>query len=526
MNLVFITFKKARMPPKKPRAARSRTCSENVDDDNKPPPPPSKKRRVRKKTVEDGTIWIDDDTVEPEEIIFDDDDDSDYDPDNEVEVNGEFIKYFFQKYVDDEKPQPRKKTITEHLPIKLSPIEETYYKKQTASKKRDLLQIMNRISGLTIDDGQIPQKFKVLELPISDYLKSIVIKKLNVLYEISAEGGGEGHKLRSWVDSFMRIPFGKTVPLPVQLKDGQEKCTDFIVKARKSMNTHIYGMDAAKLQIMQVISQWIANPDSVGNVIALHGPMGVGKTSLARNAIAQVLQRPFEFFTLGGASDIANFIGHSYTYEGSTWGRIVDSLMHAGAMNPVMYFDELDKVSSTPQGDEIISMMIHMTDRSQNTQFHDRYFTGVDFDLSQSLFVFSFNDIEKVHPILRDRMTIIHCGGYSESEKSVILKDFIVPEILERLKFSKSDITLSDLAAKYIISEYSSEEKGVRTLIRSIETMMTRINMLRIAKHESMKEYKFYIDLVLPLTITEDIVKKILCDYNKKEPETWRSLYN
>ena len=254
--------------------------------------------------------------------------------------------------------------------------------------------------------------------------------------------------------------------------------------------------------------------------------MGVGKTSLARNAIAQVLQRPFEFFTLGGASDIANFIGHSYTYEGSTWGRIVDSLMHAGAMNPVMYFDELDKVSSTPQGDEIISMMIHMTDRSQNTQFHDRYFTGVDFDLSQSLFVFSFNDIEKVHPILRDRMTIIHCGGYSESEKSVILKDFIVPEILERLKFSKSDITLSDLAAKYIISEYSSEEKGVRTLIRSIETMMTRINMLRIAKHESMKEYKFYIDLVLPITITEDIVKKILCDYNKKEPETWRSLYN
>jgi ATP-dependent Lon protease len=200
--------------------------------------------------------------------------------------------------------------------------------------------------------------------------------------------------------------------------------------------------------------------------------------------------------------------------------------MHAGAMNPVMYFDELDKVSTTPQGDEIISMMIHMTDRSQNTQFHDRYFTGVDFDISQCLFVFSFNDIEKVHPILRDRMTVIHCSGYSETEKIVILKDFILPEILERLRFSRTDVVLTDQALKYIISEYSSDEKGVRTLIRTVESMMTRINMLRITKHESMRDYKFYMDIDLPLTVTETVVKKILCDYTKKETETWRSLYN
>ena len=195
-------------------------------------------------------------------------------------------------------------------------------------------------------------------------------------------------------------------------------------------------------------------------------------------------------------------------------------------MNPVVYFDELDKVSTTPHGEEIVSMMIHMTDRSQNTQFHDRYFTGVDFDISQCLFVFSFNDIEKVHPILRDRMTVIHCGGYSESEKIVILKDYILPEILERLRFSRTDVVLTDQALKYIISEYSSDEKGVRTLIRTVESMMTRINMLRITKHESMRDYKFYMDIDLPLTVTETVVKKILCDYTKKETETWRSLYN
>jgi ATP-dependent Lon protease len=194
-------------------------------------------------------------------------------------------------------------------------------------------------------------------------------------------------------------------------------------------------------------------------------------------------------------------------------------------MNPVLYFDEVDKVSDTPHGEEIINMLIHMTDRSQNTQFHDRYFSGVDFDLSQCLFVFSMNSIEKVHPILRDRMTVINCAGYSEVDKKVILKDFIWPQILDRLKFSSSDVTLSDDATKYLISEYSESEKGVRTLIRTVESMMTRANMLRIIKDDSMKEYKFYMDIAFPLTITEDVVKTLLADFEKKEPETWRSLY-
>jgi ATP-dependent Lon protease len=336
---------------------------------------------------------------------------------------------------------------------------------------------------------------------------------------------GESYKLKTWIDAFLRVPFGNVVPLPIKLMDGQEKCTEFMINARKEMDETIYGMVPAKTQIMQIIAQLIVNPTSVGNVIALQGPMGVGKTSFARNAIAQVLKRPFEFFSLGGASDIATFVGHSYTYEGSIWGRIADALMRTKVMNPVIYFDELDKVSGTPHGEEIISMMIHMTDRSQNTQFHDRYFSGVDFDLSQCIFVFSFNDIDKVHPILRDRMTVINCGGYSEADKKVILKDFIWKQLLKTLLFDPNDITLKDDAVSYLISEYSSNEKGVRTLIRTVETMMTRLNMLRVAKHPSMKEYNFYMDFELPLQISESIVKTLLCDLNKKDIESWKTMY-
>lgn len=528
---------------RKTKAGRSRTYSENMTDDTGKSPP-----KKKGKATDEQTVWVDDDTVptsqeEPMELCFvinldeQSDQDSDYVP-SESEPDEEFVQFILEKYVGKkntpkpvpsnvfppEKPKQPKKEKNEKIPLKLSKSEEVYYKSQPAAKRKQLLELMNRVSSLVLDEGDIPHKFRILELPISDFVKSNVIKKLTMLAEIREEGG-DGHKLRSWVDAFMRIPFGKTVPLPVQISDGRQKCTEFMINAKKTMDKHIYGMESTKLQIMQIIAQWIVNPSSVGNVIALQGPMGVGKTSCARNAIAEVLQRPFEFFTLGGASDISNFIGHSYTYEGSLWGRIVDSLMNAKTMNPVMYFDELDKISGTPQGEEIVSMMIHLTDRSQNSQFHDRYFAGVDFDLSQCLFVFSFNDMDKVHPILKDRMTIIQCEGYNDKDKTIILKDYIWPQILEMLNFQKEDILLRDSAIKFMIEQFSNEEKGVRTLIRTVESMMTRLNMLRVANDESMKQYKFYMPFSLPFEITEEVAKKLLAGFEKKQDETWKSLY-
>jgi ATP-dependent Lon protease len=250
----------------------------------------------------------------------------------------------------------------------------------------------------------------------------------------------------------------------------------------------------------------------------------VGKTSFAKNGVAGALKRPFEFFSLGGAADSANFVGHSYTYEGAVWGRIADSLMNARCMNPVMYFDELDKVSTTAHGEEIVSMLIHMTDRSQNSQFHDRYFAGVDIDLSQCLFVFSFNDETKVHPILKDRMQVIHCAGYTSDEKKVILTQYVWPQILERIKLEK-DLTISDEAIKYLISEYSKDEEGVRTLMRAVETLVTRINLLRIADEETAKSYKFYTKIKLPLSIDVETAKHILQDTTPQVNESWRHLY-
>ena len=454
----------------------------------------------------------------------DDDSEEEEDEVEELENEGGFLGYLMNKYVPPSKIRLGKKKEPkepEDAAMSLNEDEQEYYDDLPRSKQKKLNKQMKQIEAL-ISSGDVPRKFQILELPIPDPVKASVIKKIDTLTQMEEEGG-DTHKLRMWIDGFMRIPFGKTVPLPVKMDDGPKPCSDFLSETRLALDKAVYGMAPAKTQIMQILAQWIANPSSVGNVIALKGPMGVGKTSFARNGVAGALKRPFEFFSLGGAADSANFVGHSYTYEGSMWGRIADSLMNARCMNPVMYFDELDKVSETAHGQEIVSMLIHLTDRSQNAQFHDRYFAGVDIDLSQCLFVFSFNDETKVHPILRDRMQVITCTGYSADDKFQIVEKYIWPQMLERTNFK--DLSIHPDAIKFLIREYSSEEEGVRTLIRALETLTTRINLLRIADETTAKSYKFYTKIGNACHIDTDMAKHILQDISNQPDASWKHLY-
>lgn len=492
---------------------------EEEDDDDDTPP-----QMIQVPISKHGVVKIEiDNRPQPHFVIEDEEDADDEEEDGEDDPGG-FLGYLMNKYVPSsrlKKSKSKKEDDEEEEPaLELNDEEQEYYDELSKSKQKKLNKQMKQLATL-VRDGDVPYKFRILDLPIPDMVKANVIKKLDMLDKIEMDG--ENYKLRAWVEGFLRIPFGQIVPLPVKLDDGPKPCASFLSDTRKTLDSAVYGMQSAKTQIMQILAQWISNPSSVGNVIALKGPMGVGKTSFAKHGVAKVLQRPFEFFSLGGASDSANFVGHSFTYEGSTWGRIADSLMTARCMNPVMYFDELDKVSETAHGQEIVSMLIHMTDRSQNSQFHDRYFAGIDFDLSQCLFVFSFNDESKVHPVLKDRMQVIHCSGYTAAEKTIILTQYVLPQMIDRIKLA--DVTLVDDAIKFLISEYSSEEEGVRTLMRAVETLLTRINLLRIADEDTAKSYKFYTKIVLPLTITTDLARHILQDMTTQPNESWRHLY-
>jgi len=469
--------------------------------------------------------------IEDDEDYEDDDDDDEEDDEEEYEDDeddvdesflGKLLKHHLggrnrpRVIVDDEEE--------DDVPIKLYRKERNYFEEMSKKEKKKTIRQMFAVSEL-LGDTEVPYKFRVLSLDTSPKIQTEIIRKVDAMTRMGNESG-ETQKLRNWVDAILRVPFGKNIPLPVTCKDEPRTCADFLKTSRSTLEKATYGMLPAKTQIMQILAQWIANPDSVGNCIAMKGPMGTGKTSFARNGIANVLKRPFMFFSLGGASDIAHYSGHSYTYEGSMWGRIIDAIMQAGCMNPVLYFDELDKISGTPHGEEITSMLIHLTDRSQNTQYHDRYFAGIDFDLSQCLFVFSFNDESKVHPVLKDRMSVIQCSGYTNDEKKIIVANYVWPDVLKHAGIKREDLTATEDAAEYIIREYSNGEQGMRNIIRVVETVVSRVNLLRLSDEESGKKYKFWTKIQFPLKLTKETVKTLLQDVDVAPPETWRSLYN
>ena len=240
-----------------------------------------------------------------------------------------------------------------------------------------------------------PYKLALLDTDIPASYKAFAMNKINSLRYMEP-GEGEYYKVKNWVDAFMQIPFGKYRELPITIDDGIDKCNKFMEDAKKTLDDAVYGLNDAKMQVLQMVGQWIANPKSVGTAIAIKGPMGTGKTTLVKEGISKVLNKAFKFIALGGAVDSSDFNGHSYTYEGSTWGKIVQTLIQCKSMNPVIYFDELDKISDTPKGEEIVGILTHLTDITQNSCFHDKFFAEIDFDLSRCLFIFSYNNEENI----------------------------------------------------------------------------------------------------------------------------------
>jgi ATP-dependent Lon protease len=333
-------------------------------------------------------------------------------------------------------------------------------------------------------------------------------------------GSGEYYKLKNWVDTFMRIPFDQYQELPVTMNDGIDKCHEFMENAQNTLDQAVYGLTDAKIQIMQLLGQLLINPKSIGTAIAIHGPPGTGKTSLLKEGVSKILNRPFAFIALGGATDSSFLEGHSYTYEGSTWGKIVQILIDSKCMNPVIYFDELDKISDTPRGEEITGILTHLTDSTQNSQFHDKYFTEIDFDLSKCLFIFSYNDESKVNSILKDRMYRIKTSGYSQKEKVIISNNYLLPKIREQVKFSNEDIIIPDIALNYIIENFcksnefmgSNEvEQGVRNLKRCLEIIHTKLNLFRLMKRGTklLKDH-VNLDVTFPVTVTKDVIDKLI----------------
>lgn len=392
--------------------------------------------------------------------------------------------------------------------------------------------------------SELSYERRINMLNVSQDVKDKAIEKLKAM-KTNIQGDG---KAQSWLDGFLKIPFGSyrenklmnfkkefikrignnintydTITKYISTVDNVEMKDDwnnyskerstYLKNVHETLDKAVYGHKEAKLQLERLFAQWI-NGETKGAVIGLWGPPGTGKTSLAKNGLSKCLidddgkPRPFAFLPIGGSVNGSTLVGHNFTYVGSTWGRIADITMTSGCMNPIIFIDEVDKISNTEYGKEIVSVLTHLTDATQNDNFEDKYFSGIPLDLSKSLIVFSFNDITLLDPILRDRITIIETKPYTLQEKIHIITKYMLPEVLADVGYNTDEIKFTDEIVTYIINSFTNEA-GVRKVKEKIVEIVRDINLKAI--HDN--------TITMPFIVTRDYVDDLFKNKPKMKPD-------
>lgn len=357
---------------------------------------------------------------------------------------------------------------------------------------------------------EMPLKYRILSLDAPDDVKVHALQMLKN-YENDNENGAS---FLSAVENICQIPWGKYHELNIPLCSQ----SDFLDNSYKIMNEVIYGQEAAKLELIEYLASYIRTGSKVSQVLGFCGTHGVGKTTLGRNALSRALgNRPFYYITLGGSNDASVLMGSQPVWKGSSCGHMVKSVISSGCMNPIIFFDELDKISETEGGKDITNFLLHVTDPAQNTHVFDR-FTGVSVDLSRALILFSYNDSSKINHILMDRIMEINMPGFTEDEKVVIAKDYVLPGLFSELGMDPSKIIISEQIVRYVNSLIPDTNEGVRPLSKVYKKLLRKLNVNMIVhshtiggKKTTILKSKYALGPVkLPLTVNKQVVDCLL----------------
>jgi ATP-dependent Lon protease len=335
---------------------------------------------------------------------------------------------------------------------------------------------LERLKTLTSEDVDIKKKLATM-INMPDNVKAYVIEKLSE----SKSSGDNNYKAQMAINALMNYPWkSKNAKSEYEeIRKCHNKSREYMKNVAYQLDNSVYGHSKTKKLLLEMVAKWLQNPESSGQAVGLVGPPGCGKTLLAQS-ISKALNIPFVMIPLGGANDANDLIGHNYTYSGAQYGMIVRQMIKANNWRCVMLFDEVDKACSKNGSNEIFNVLIHITDQTNNNKFQDKFFSSsIEFDLSGVLMIFSYNDSDKIDPILMDRIFEIDVKPYSINDKVSIVKNYMFKELCQTIGFRPESITLSETNIRYIIEKYTTEA-GVRELKRKLETILLKLNIDRI----------------------------------------------
>ena len=307
-------------------------------------------------------------------------------------------------------------------------------------------------------------KHKLLNLNTSKENKSIIYSKILKLSDMDNHSG-DYFQLKHQIDWLLSLPFDNIKIVEISFPDVKNKLDD-----------QLFGLENVKEQLLVLLNNSLCNPNAK-KCIALSGPPGVGKTSIAK-AFANAINLPFEIISMGGMKDSTILFGSDNVYMGSSPGLIVKILSQMKYSNGILLFDEVDKLLDTYEGVEIQNALLHITDYVQNKCFRDNFLADIHIDISRLWLFFSMNDSSMLNPALKDRLPIINIKDYDINEKVIITKKYIVPQNNEEFHLN---LSLDDELIKYLVSTNIS----IRNVKRKIYDLFSRINFYKNNKEFS-----------------------------------------
>jgi ATP-dependent Lon protease len=391
-------------------------------------------------------------------------------------------------------------------------------KKQTwkiPPKPVDTVRKINMERTSIIDD----MEEKIMNLKLSDYHTNLIYNKFKDLKRIPPIDS-EFVKLKNWLEVVLNIPFNRYSPISISPHANMKL---YLKCMKQQLDDELYGMKNVKEELLIMINHKLLHPEASNMIIALVGPPGVGKTHIV-HALSKFIKLPYEHISMGGINDVSFLNGHSFTYEGSRPGKIVNSLIKMNSMNGILFFDEVDKIGTTRNGEEVTNQLIHITDFTQNHKFCDKYIPDIPIDISKMWFIFSLNHIDQINPVLKNRIKFIKVDGYSTQDKIQIVKKYLIPNNMKEYNIQETDYVFTDEIIEYIVKK-TKEEEGVREIKRSIEQIFRRLELIKTMEGDNEINISFNIPLKNSVLTKKDVDILLTSKIEEEQNPSLRMMY-